>query len=61
MNLKYEYFSYIINDKNQDAFNSHAQLVHLFKKLIELGLIVSGLSTIWEDTDGFAKTYMWAL
>ena len=61
MNLKYEYFSYIINDKKQDACDSHAHMVHLFKKLIEFGILVSGLSTIWEDTDGFAEKYMWAL
>ena len=30
-------------------------MVYLFNKFIELGLLLFGLSTIWEETDGFAK------
>ena len=36
-------------------------MVHLFKKMIELGLLVSGISTVWEDTNGCANQYMCAL
>ena len=31
------------------------------KKIIELGLLVSGMSTVWEDTNGCAKGSMCAL
>ena len=30
-------------------------MVHLFKKIIELVFLVSGLSTVWEDTNSYAK------
>ena len=36
-------------------------MVHLFKKMIELGLLVSGISKVWEDTNGCANQYMCAL
>ena len=36
-------------------------IIHLFKKIIELGLLFSGMSTVWEDTDGFANQYRYAL
>ena len=32
-------------------------MVHLLKRLTELGLLVSGLSTFWEDTYGHAKQH----
>ena len=35
-------------------------MVHSFNKFIELGLLVYGLSTVWEDTDGCEKK-RWAL
>ena len=36
-------------------------MVHLFEKKLESGRLVSGMSTVWEDTDGCAKKYRCAL
>ena len=36
-------------------------MVHLFEKKVESGRLVSGMSTVWEDTDGCAKKYRCAL
>ena len=36
-------------------------MFYLLKKLFESGILVSGMSTVWEDTDGCAKKYMCAL
>ena len=58
---KYEFNSCISNDNEQDYRDSHAHMVHLFNKLIELGLLFSILSKIWEDTDGSGKQYICAL
>ena len=33
----------------------YAHMVHLFMKLIEVCILVSGLSTAWEETAGFEK------
>ena len=44
-------------DTEQDTRGSHAHIVHLFNKFSELWLLVSGLSTVWEDTYGCAKQY----
>ena len=32
--LKYELYSYISDDNEQDDYNSHAHMVHLFKEII---------------------------
>ena len=32
-------------------------MVHLFNKLYEKGILVSGISTVWKDTDGHTKQY----
>ena len=32
-------------------------MVYSFKNPIELLMTVSGMSTLWEDTDGFEKKY----
>ena len=32
-------------------------MVHLFIKTIEIGILVSVVSTVWEDTDGCSKKY----
>ena len=32
-------------------------MVHLLKTFLESGRLVSGMSTVWEDTDGFANQY----
>ena len=36
-------------------------MVHILKTFLESGRLVSGMSTVWEDTYGFAKQYMCAL
>ena len=36
-------------------------MVHLLKKNIEIGLLVSVMWTVWEDTDVCAKQYRCAL
>ena len=36
-------------------------MVHLFNKFVELGLLVSGMSTVWKDTDSFVKQYRYAI
>ena len=36
-------------------------MVHLFEKKLESGRLVSGMSTVWEDTDGCANKYRCAL
>ena len=57
---KYELHSYISYDNEQDSCDSHAHLVHLLL-FLESGIFVSGMSTVWEDTDGCSKEYMCAL
>ena len=32
-------------------------MVHLLETFLESGRLVSGMSTVWEDTGGFAKKY----
>ena len=54
---KYEFHSYIIDKNEQDAYNSHAHIIHLLEILFESGIWVSGMSTVWEDTDGCANNY----
>ena len=56
---KYEYHSYISGNNDQDAYNLHAHMVHLFFK--ESVILVSGMSVVWEDTAGCAKQYVCAL
>ena len=36
-------------------------MVNLSNKFIELRILFSGLYTVWEDTDGFAKQYRCSL
>ena len=36
-------------------------MVHLLKTFLESGKLVSGMSTVWEDTDGCANHYRCAL
>ena len=33
-------------------------MVHLFKIFLESGRLVSGMSTVWEDTDGCENQHM---
>ena len=58
---KYEFHSYISDDSEQDACDSHSQMVHLLKTFLESGWLVSGMSTVWENTGGCAKKYRCAL
>ena len=52
-----EFHSYISNDNEKDVCNSHAHMVHLLKTSLESGRLVSGMSTVWEGTDGGSKQY----
>ena len=36
-------------------------MVHLLLTLLESGVLVSGMSTVWEDTDDCANQYSCAL
>ena len=58
---KSKFHSYINDDNYQDVFDSHATMFHLFKKFLEPGILVSGMSTVWEDTDDCDKQYSCAL
>ena len=58
---KYEFHSYISDYNEQDARDSHAHMVHIFKTFLESVRLVSGISTVWEDTYGCAKQYRCAL
>ena len=49
---KYEFHSYISDDTEQDACGSHAYMLHLLKTWLESGILVSGMSTVWEYTNG---------
>ena len=48
----------MIDGNKQDYSDSHAHMVHLFNKFVELGFLVSGKSTVWEDTDDCEKQYI---
>ena len=49
------------DDNEQDSCASHAHMVHLLKTFLESVKLVSGVSTVWEDTGGCAKQYRCAL
>ena len=49
---KSEFHSYISDNNEQYACDSHAHIFHLLLLLFELGILVSGMSTVWEDTSG---------
>ena len=36
-------------------------MVHILKTFLESGRLLSGMSTVWEDTNGCAKKYIFAL
>ena len=55
-----EFHSYISDDNEQYACDLHAHKFHLFF-FKESGILMSGMSTVWEDTNGFAKKYRHAL
>ena len=54
---KYELHLYIIDENEQYSYDSNAHMVNLFKKYIDFGLLVSGLSIVWKDTCGYTKQY----
>ena len=58
---KSEFHSYITDNNEQYACDSHAHMFHIFKTFLESGILVSGVSTVWEDKNGCAKQYMCAL
>ena len=45
------------SDNEKGSYDPYAHMVHLFKKFIELVLLISVLSTVWEDTDGCENPY----
>ena len=51
------FHSYLSYDNEQDACDSHAHMVHLLKTFLESGILVSGMLTVREDTDGCANQY----
>ena len=59
-NENYEFHSYISDDNEQDSCDSHAHMFHLIKNF-ESGILVTGMSTVLEETDGCAKQYRCAL
>ena len=54
---KYEFHSYISDHNEQDACDSHSHMVHIYIYL-ESGILLSGMSTVWEDNDSCANKYM---
>ena len=58
---KPEFHSYISDDNEQDACYSHAHMFHLLQNIFELLILVSGMSTVWEDTNNCAKQQMCCL
>ena len=58
--MKYEFCSYISDSNEQDACDSHAHIFHLLKIFYSL-ILVSGMATVWEDTNGCAKQCRCAL
>ena len=43
------------DENDQDVCDSHDHMFYLFKKISELLLLVSGMSTVWENTNGCAN------
>ena len=52
---KSEFHSYISDYNEQDAYDSHTHVFHILNKFFYLRILVCGMSTVWEDTDGCAK------
>ena len=53
----YEFHSYISDENEKYTCDSHANMVHILKTLLESGIFVSAMSTVLEDTGGYAKQY----
>ena len=58
---KSEFHSCISDDNKKDACDSHAHMVYSLKTFLEPWILVSSMSTVWEDTGGFAKKYRFYL
>ena len=58
---KSEYHSCISDDNKQDSYDSRSRVFRLLKNLFDSVILVSGISTVWEDTDGCSKPCMCAL
>ena len=56
---KYEFYSYRSDKNEQDACDSHDHIVSLIKKFIEFRLLISVLSSVWQDSYSSAKQYRW--
>ena len=54
---KSEFHSYISDENEQDECDSYAHMFHLLKKFFYSGILVCGMSTVREDTNGCAKQY----
>ena len=52
---KSKFHSYISDYNEQYAYDSHTHVFHILNKLFYLVILVCGMSTVWEDTDGCAK------
>ena len=54
-----DFFNSCISDDNeQDVCDSHAQFFHITTAIFKSVMLVSCVSTVWEDTYGCAKQYM---
>ena len=58
---KSELHSYISDDNKHYACDSYAHMFHLLKTFLELGIFITGMSTVWEDINVCSKQYMCAL
>ena len=58
---KSELHSYISDDNEQYACSSYDSIFHQLRHLFDSGILVCGMSTVWEDTDSCDKQYMCAL
>ena len=56
-NRKSEFNSYISDDNEQDACYLHAHMFRLLNFLFGSLILLCGMSTVWEDTNGCAKQY----
>ena len=54
---KNEFHLYISDYNEQDVCDSHDHIFHLLRFIFESRILVSGMSTVWEDTDGCANKY----
>ena len=58
---KYGFHSYIYGDNEKYVCDLYANMVHLLNTYLESGILVSSMSTFWEDTNACANQYRCAL